>query len=210
MTALALALLTVFAITFLAEPTLGGGVSWDFANAVGFAALGGMLFQMPPTRHDAAATHRHEWLGYGVLILVAFHALWFLITDGAVHTYLKPGAPIYMWCGAVSLLALTVLVILARLPDRLRAFPSYSAFKLTHRLLGVLAVAGAAYHVIGSGFYLSHWAQAAALIFIAAAFSFGRAFWRNRAAPPPNAVRTYLILAAIGSLVFLLARNTQW
>ena len=118
----------VWLITFLAAPTMGSGWAWDADNALGFAALVGMLYLTTPggARRDVRT---HEWVGYTVLAIALVHAGWFLLADGAAVEYIKPAAPAYMWTGIGSFLFLTLLVVLAVMPTRLKAHKSYEAFR---------------------------------------------------------------------------------
>ena len=155
--------LLVFVVTFLARPRLSGGLVWDAANALGFAALAGVLY-LTVTARGARDVPRHEWFAYATIGLVLAHGFALLLVDGAVAEYLKPGAPAYMWAGVGSLVALLVSSLLAVLPARRERHRSYGSFKVWHRVLGIVALTGAAWHVIGSGFYVSATVQIAALI----------------------------------------------
>lgn len=148
--------LCIFGLTFLIQPWLGSHWSWEAGNGLGFVALAGMAYLVFPfnVRKDQKA---HEVLAYGVLIITALHSLWFLITDDSVSEYIKPGAPLYMWSGVVSVLLLYVLVLIAMQPRRMRIHPRYRIFRQWHRWLAFASLATAGYHVVASGFYLGHW-----------------------------------------------------
>ncbi|MBU3028733.1 ferric reductase-like transmembrane domain-containing protein [Paracoccus marinaquae] len=196
----------VFALTFLALPRLGGGWFWETGNALGFLALAGLLFQMIPYPRSGAA-RRHERLGYWVLATAIAHAFWFLAGDPTLRVYLQPGAPAHMWLGLFGLLALALLCVLARMPDRMRVHRRYRVFRTLHRGLGLAALAGAGLHVLLSGFYLPSWPQAALLVLICLACSLGRRVWARLQAPPRASAGIYLATGAVAGALFVLIRN---
>ena len=124
----------VFLITFLAAPTMGAGWFWDAGNAFGFAAYSGLLY-LTVTSSRRLDVRAHQVLGYGVLLVAAVHAYWFMLGDAAVVEFMKTGAPDYMWHGIVGTILLGVLITVARLPDRLRVHKDYAAFRYWHRVL---------------------------------------------------------------------------
>lgn len=203
----AIILALVFAITFLATPTLGGGWYWDLGNGLGFLALAGLLFQSIPGRRprDIGA---HEWLGYAVFAIATSHAFWFLLGDPVVRVYLAPGAPAHMWLGLAGLLMLALLTLLARMPDRTRIHPRYRSFRTAHRWLAVATVAASVLHVLMTRFYLSGWLQALLLTLLALAACFGRRYWtRLRSLPRPAPAAAYLAIATGAVGLFALLRN---
>lgn len=209
MAVLAVIVALVFLVTFAATPTVGGGWSWDFGNALGFVALAGLLFQMIPYARTRA-TQRHERLGYWVLAIAILHAFWFLIGDGAIRVYLHPGAPLYMWLGLAALTALAVLTVLARMPDRMRVHRRFRTFRNVHRVLGFAVVAGAALHVILTGFYLSRWVQDLLLALLVAVTCLGRPHWARLGRPPVASGPAYAAAGLAAAAVFLLVRNMTW
>jgi hypothetical protein len=196
----------VFLISFADARRVGGGWFWDFGNALGFAALAGLLFQMIPFAR-ARESRAHEGLGQWVLAAAGLHAFWFLIGDGAVWVYLWPGAPFALWLGLAALLTLAVLVLLARMPDRIRAHRRFSRFRAVHRGLGFAVVAGAGAHVMLTGFYLARWWQDALLLALISAACFGRATWARLGRPPVASGPSFALLGALAGGAFLLARN---
>lgn len=197
----------VFAMTFLNMPLLGAGWFWDLGNALGLLAYAGLLFQMIPGRPKGRLVKRHEWLGYATLALGGVHAFWFLLGDGAVHVYLQPGAPAYMWLGLAALILLGVLTVLARMPERMRVHSTYRVFKQVHRWLGVGLVVAAALHIALSGFYLSVWWQVLLLAGATGAACFGRPLWTRLKTPPAASGRLYLMAGSAAVLVFVLIRD---
>ena len=195
----------VFAATFLPLPRNGGGWFWDFGNGLGFFAFGGLLFQMiPPLQRP---WRRHELLGYWVLGAGIVHAFWFLGGDGTVRFYLLPGAPAYMWLGLAALIAMAVLAVLARMPDRMRIHRRFQTFRQAHRVLAYLTVAAAFLHIVLSGFYLRTWPQIVLLALVAAAACFGRQGWTRLGASSPPSGLTYLAAGVMAVSAFVLIRN---
>lgn len=196
----------VFATSFLAEPFRGGGWFWDLGNALGLLAFAGLLFQMIPVPRKRSV-RRHEVLGYWVLGTAILHAFWFLAGDGTVRFYLLPGGPAHMWLGLAGLIALAVLSVLARMPDRLRVHRHYRQFRKAHRILGFVTVGAAALHVVLSGFYLPAWWQAGVLAGVLVACVSGRRYWARLAHAPAASVSGYLIFGAMACVLFLLIRD---
>ncbi len=196
----------IWVISFLAAPTLGAGWIWEAGNALGFAAMAGMLYLTiaGDSRRDVRA---HEMLGYAVLLVALVHALWFLLFDGAAVEFLMPDAPVYMWAGIAGLLLLAVLVILAMLPTRLRVHRSYSVFRYWHLVISILVIGMAAYHIVFSGLYLRAWYQVVAfialivLVVLARGPNFGP---RRFSMASPG---SYFVVSVIGTLLFVAVRN---
>lgn len=201
-----LVFLVSFAGVLVGGPLVGAGWFWDLGNALGFLALGGMLFQTIPYRR-AQATQRHERLGYWVLGVAVVHAFWFLTGDGAVRVYLQPGAPAAMWLGLAAILALAALTALARMPDRMRVHRRFRTFRAVHRWLGFALVAAAGLHVALTGFYLSERVQDALLVLLVAGCCLGRPAWERLLAPPVASGAAFVAIGLIAAAGFVLARN---
>ena len=169
-------LAVVFFITFLATPTMGAGWYWDAGNGIGFAGFAGLLY-LTITSNRRLDVRAHQVLGYAVLLLVVAHAFWFLLGDATVVEFVKIGAPDYMWLGVVSLIFFIVLITTANVPDRLRVHKNYPSFKYWHRVLTIVVIAGAAYHILVSNFYLGAWYQALLFGLISIAVYMGRNYW---------------------------------
>ncbi|TAK56526.1 MAG: hypothetical protein EPO25_00260 [Gammaproteobacteria bacterium] len=200
------ALAAVFLISFLAAPLLGSGWFWDAGNALGFAAYAGLLY-LTATGRSVPDPRVHHLLGRGVLVIAAVHAFWFLLGDGAVVEYLKPGAPAHLWAGVAGLLLLGALVTGALLPERLRLHRDRPASRSWHRWLAIGAIATAAWHMLGSGLYLQSGYQALLLAGLALAACWPRA-WRGSLLERPRAgLRDYLLATTILALVFAAIRN---
>jgi hypothetical protein len=206
MKALAATLAVVFAITFLAAPTMGAGWFWDTGNALGFAAFGGLLY-LTITSNRRLDVRAHQLLGYGVLFVAIAHAYWFLLGDASVSEFLKPGAPDYMWLGLVSLLLLGVLMTVALVPDRMRVHKSYPTFKYWHRVVAITTIASATYHIVVSHFYLGAWYQTALFVLITLTASFGRAYWIKLGQLSIATNMTYFLLSVVFGALFVAMRN---
>lgn len=206
MSMLAAMIAGIFALGFLTFPWLGGGWFWDLGNGLGFLAYGGLLFQAIPGRRGRML-RRHETLGYAVLGLVLAHGFWLLTGDAAVRFYLLPGAPIHMWLGLTGVILLSVLTVLARLPDRRNLHRDHGSFRRWHRGLGLAVVLAAAGHVLLSGFYLPHWWQVAGLLLLSLGAGLGRGAWARLGPPPAATVRGYLGLGLLAVAAFVTLRG---
>lgn len=204
------ALLTVFTgvflITFLARPTMGAGWFWDAGNGLGFAAFAGLIY-LGITSFRRLDVRAHQVLGYAVLFVAVLHVLWFLLGDAAVVEFVKLGAPDYMWLGVAGLLLLFVLVTVALVPDRLRLHKDYKSFRYWHRLLAVATVAASTYHITVSNFYLYRWYQVAIFVIVAAAASFGRAYWIRLGQLTIASPWSYLTASVLLAAMFSAIRN---
>jgi len=196
----------VFLITFLAAPTMGAGWFWDVGNGIGFAAFAGLLY-LTITSNRRLDVRAHQILGYAVLLLVVGHAFWFLLGDATVVEFIKIGAPDYMWLGIVSLILFVVLITTANVPDRLRVHQNYSSFRYWHRLLTIVIIAGAAYHIVVSNFYLGTWYQAALFVLISIAVCLGRAYWIKLGQIAIASPVVYVALSVIMAVAFTGLRN---
>lgn len=199
-------LTAVFAATFLAAPRMGAGVSWDAGNGIGFAAFAGLLY-LTITSNQRLDVRAHQVLAYAVLALVVLHAFWFPLGDATAIEFIKPGAPDYMWLGMVSLVSLLVLIVVANLPDRLRVHRNYSSFKYWHRVLTVVVIAAAAYHVVVSNFYLATWYQAGIFVALSLAVCFGHDRWARRGQMAIVSPARYLAFSCVFIALFAGIRN---
>ena len=147
----------VLVITAIVQPRLGAGWQWDLGNATGYCVIAGLLYLTLPIAQGRGNVRRHELFGNLVLLLALAHALWFLLIDGAAFTYLLPAAPAFMWAGTGALVALMALMSVAAMPARKRVHPVFARFRVWHRWLAVLALAGVLWHAVGSGFYVQTW-----------------------------------------------------
>lgn len=196
----------VFLLTLLATPTMGAGVFWDAGNGLGFAAYAGLLY-LTITSARRLDVRAHQVLGYGVLFVTIAHAFWFMLGDGAVVEFMKLGAPDYMWHGIVSLLLLGVLITVALVPDRFRVHRDYPAFKYWHRVIAVITIGTATYHIAVSNFYLSAWYQGLLIALLAIAVAFGRPWWIRLGQLPIARTAAYLGVSVLFVAAFTAIRN---
>lgn len=206
MKALIATFLAVFLITFLAAPAMGGGWYWDAGNALGFAAFAGLLY-LTITSSRRLDVRAHQVLGYGVLFVTAAHVFWFMLGDAAVVEFMKVGAPDYMWHGIVSFLLLGILITVALVPDRFRVHTDYPAFKYWHRVLAIVTIGTAAYHIVVSNFYLGAWYQGLLFALLAIAVAFGRAWWIRLGQLRLAHIGAYLAVSAAFAAAFTAIRN---
>ena len=196
----------VFLLTFLATPTMGAGWYWDAGNAFGFAAFAGLLY-LTITSSRRLDVRAHQLLGYGVLFVTVLHVFWFMLGDGAVIEFMKVGAPDYMWHGIVSFLLLGYLITVALVPDRFKVHRDYPAFKYWHRVLAIIAVGSATYHIVVSNFYLGTWYQGLLFAALAIAVAFGRSYWMKFGQLPIVKTGVYLGVSLIFAALFTAVRN---
>ena len=197
---------TMFAITFLAAPTMGATWFWDAGNGLGFAAYAGLLY-LTITSSRRLDVRAHQVLGYGVLIVAAAHAFWFMLGDAAVVEFMKFGAPDYMWHGIVGILLLGFLITVALVPDRFRVHRDYPTFKYWHRVTAIITIGTSTYHIVVSNFYLGAWYQAGLFSASAIAVAFGRAWWVPLGQLPIARVTAYLLTSLAAAVAFASLRN---
>lgn len=197
---------TVFVVTFLGAPAMGAGWFWDAGNGIGFASFAGLLY-LAISSNRRLNIRAHQVLANAVLVLVVAHAFWFLLGDATAVEFIKAGAPDYMWLGIASVATLIVLVVAADMPERLRLHRNYTSFRYWHRVLTVAAIAGAAYHIIVSNFYLGSWYQSALFTLISLLACFGRDFWTRLDRIAIVSPVHYFMLSAVLVIVFAGFRN---
>lgn len=196
----------VFLLTFIATPTMGAGMYWDAGNGLGFAAFAGLLY-LTVTSSRRLDVRAHQLLGYGVLFVAVLHAFWFMLGDGAVVEFMKLGAPDYMWHGIVSFLLLGYLITVALVPDRFKVHGDYPAFKYWHRVLAIIVIGTATYHIVVSNFYLGTWYQGLLFAGLAVAVAFGRSVWLRLGQLPIVATSVYLGVSIVFAALFTVLRN---
>lgn len=199
-------MMAVFVITFLRAPAMGAGLFWDTGNAIGFAAFAGLLY-LAITSGRRLDVRAHQLFAYAVLALVAAHAFWLLLGDGAAVEFIKIGAPDYMWLGIASLVSLIVLIMIANMPDRLRVHRDYPRFKYWHLVLTVVVIASAAYHIVVSNFYLGSWYQAGLFVLLSLLAVTGRDYRARLGRIAIASPGRYLALGAVLTIVFAGVRN---
>jgi hypothetical protein len=206
MTALSATFACVFLVTFLAAPTMGAGWYWDAGNALGFAAFAGLIY-LTITSSRRLDVRAHQVLGYGVLLVATSHAFWFMLGDAAAVEFMKLGAPDYMWHGIVSFLLLGFLITVALVPDRFRLHRNYPSFKYWHRLVAIVTIGTATYHIVVSNFYLGAWYQALLFSMLAIATSSGGRWWARFGQMPLAKTGVYIAFSLAAAIVFAAIRN---
>lgn len=146
-----------------------GGFWWDFAMALGFAALAMMGVQFILTARFRRATmpfgidivyYFHRFLAIFALAIAALHYLIIRIGNPAVLGSANPvDAPAHMSAGRVSIMLFVLLVASSLARRRLRI--DYDLWRWTHALLATIAFVLALWHVVGTGYYIdTDWKQA--------------------------------------------------
>ncbi len=185
---------------------MGAGWFWDAGNALGFATYAGLLY-LTITSSRRLDVRAHQVLGYGVLFVAILHVFWFLLGDGAVVEFMKVGAPDYMWHGIVSFLLLGYLITVALVPDRFKVHRDYPSFKYWHRVLAIIAIGTATYHIGVSNFYLGTWYQGLLFALLATAVAFGRPWWIRLGQLPIASTTAYVVVSIAFAAAFTVARN---
>jgi len=146
-----------------------GGFWWDFAMALGFAALAMMGVQFILTARFRRATmpfgidiiyYFHRFLAIFALAIAALHYLILRIDNPAVLGSANPvDAPAHMSAGRASIMLFVLLVASSLARRRFRI--DYDPWRWTHALLATIAFALALWHVVGTGYYIdTDWKQA--------------------------------------------------
>jgi len=137
------------------------GFRWDLGIALGFAGLGLLSVQFLLTGRFQSVTapfgidivyYFHRYLGVVALLFILAHPALLIADNPAIAEFLDPRtAPRHMLAGTISILALIVLVVasVARQALHIR----YEAWRVTHLVLAITAVALALFHVVGVGYY---------------------------------------------------------
>ncbi len=146
-----------------------GGFWWDFAMALGFAALAMMGVQFILTARFRRTTmpfgidivyYFHRFLAIFALAIAVLHYLIIRIDNPATLGVANPAeAPTHMSAGraALALFALLVASSLARRRFRI----DYDLWRWTHALIATIAFVLALWHVVGTGYYIdTDWKQA--------------------------------------------------
>ena len=199
------------ALAWLTPTPAAGGWLWDLGNGLGVVAFALILvLSLEPGR---SRLHRPlAWLAVGA---ASVHGGYLLVLDATLVEYLKPTMPPYMAAGLVAL-ALLALSALTSGKVRRRIFPSQRAFRHLHWIFSSVVIAGSAYHVVGSAFYLNEGHQMALLAMLLVAFAAWPRFskptgWLLRpwAASPRSWLLARQVLAAlaVASLVLVMPRN---
>ena len=117
------------------------------------------------------------------------------------------GAPDYMWHGIVSFLLLGYLITVALVPDRFKVHRDYPSFKYWHRVLAIIAIGTATYHIAVSNFYLGAWYQGLLFALLAIAVAFGRPWWIRLGQLPIASTTAYVVVSLAFAAAFTVARN---
>ncbi|MDP1717730.1 MAG: ferric reductase-like transmembrane domain-containing protein, partial [Burkholderiales bacterium] len=146
-----------------------GGFWWDFAMALGFAALAMMGVQFILTARFRRATmpfgidiiyYFHRFLAIFALAIAALHYFIIRFDNPAVLGSANPlDAPAHMSAGRAAL-ALFALLIASSLARR-RFGIDYDLWRWTHALVATVALGLTLWHVVGTGYYIdTDWKQA--------------------------------------------------
>jgi hypothetical protein len=203
--------LAVAAVLLLSPLPASGGIAWDMAAAVGYAALVfTVILYLYPLRGDGMAHRRlftlsqHRRIGWIALILALSHAALLLGEQPLTARYLLPSAPLYMGCGLAAVIALALLVwsgLRARSALRRAASPRDRPLSIaTHATLAALLLGFLGAHIIGSGQMVDRPAKIITTCVLLAVGALGSAL-----RPRPAPMRSRLLTTAVPSAIAVLA-----
>jgi len=146
-----------------------GGFWWDFAMALGFAALAMMGVQFILTARFRRATmpfgidivyYFHRYLAIFALAIAVLHYLIIRFDNPAVLGTANPlAAPAHMSAGRAALVLFVLLVVSSLVRRRFRL--DYELWRWMHALVASVAFVLALWHVVGTGYYIAtDWKQA--------------------------------------------------
>jgi Class III cytochrome C family/Ferric reductase like transmembrane component len=162
-------------------------VGWELAQSLGLlAALCALLLCLLPVRPRAPATpplslHKHEWLGWSMLIAALGHVGLSLAFDRTVIQHLRLTAPFYEWAGICALLAILMLTVPAAGPLRRQLWSGHRNFQALHVAVSCALVALITVHVVTTHRYLHGRSRMALWLLLSIAALL--ALLRPRAAP---------------------------
>lgn len=191
--------LGLLAVALVPTALPAGGLGWDWLGAIGLCAMSLMVAiswdSESPTRPPALQLHRN--LAVVATVLASLHALGYLISDPVTIEYLMLTAPLYMLISIPAWILLTFLTASAFPRVRTRAFRSFATFRRWHLAMSVLALAGAAWHVIGTGFVISGGFRIVAFSLLVLGLPLAAYFQRRGAAPAPTTPPVESVPAAL-------------
>ena len=152
----------IFALLPSAIAAAGSGTAWDFAMALGYAALAMFGVQFALTARFKRATapfgidivyYFHRYLAIVALAIVLAHlAIVVAVSPALLNTVDPRIGPAHMSAGWIALVLFVVLV-LSSLARRALGL-EYDHWRVAHALLAVAAFALALAHLLGAGHYL--------------------------------------------------------
>lgn len=160
-TFLYLALVSTPLLVLLISPVPAGrGVRWDYAMALGFAALSVLAVQLALTARFRRATapfgidviyRFHRWMAVGgVALVMAHYGILRAFYPDALGPLNPWRARAHLTSGRLALALFLALVVSSLLRKQLRI--EYDRWRMTHAAMSVLAVVLALVHVAGVGY----------------------------------------------------------
>ena len=188
----------ILATTLLDGPLPAGGFVWDFLNALGFCGLAALVYlgwdSDSPAKQPTLRLHSN--LAIVAAVVSAAHALGFVLWDPTVVEYLKLKAPWYMHAGLVSLLSIVLLAVTSFPAPRKIVYGRFPRFRGWHLALSVAALGTAAWHVLGTGFYLAKWFQQLVFCLVVVALPVFAYLRRRSSQPLPTLARITAVAEA--------------
>ncbi|MFK8021162.1 MAG: hypothetical protein AB8B86_15460 [Pseudomonadales bacterium] len=182
-------------VAVLAGERHAGGWAWDFLNALGFLALGGLVYLAVQGRNRSLGK-AHQVASYSVLFILLAHIIGIISVDSVAIEYLLVGAPWYMWAGISAFLLITFALLSALPRNRPSFYVGVTGFRNWHRSIGWIAIALTAMHIYGSGFYIRNPIQYLLLAALLLPLAFSKLITGS------SAVRSF---SALAYTLFLLA-----
>ena len=148
-------------LLLMSPPVASGGIVWDIGIGTGYICVVLLLcLYVYPLRGDGLPHRRllglsqHRLLGWWTLGTPLVHATILIAWQPSVGRYLLPSAPLFMWCGVLTVVLLCVLVqtgLSARSSMR-RSNPTGRPPKLAtlHVVLAAATVLALGAHIMGS------------------------------------------------------------
>ena len=148
-------------VLLLGEVPAGGGFLWDLSIALGFAGTTMMAVQFLLTARFRRATapygidliyYFHRYAAVIALVVIVAHPVLLIVDNPQSAAMLDPSfAPLHMVAGSASVVVLVLLAAVSLLRKQLHI--PYEAWRLTHLLLALAAIALALSHVYGVSYY---------------------------------------------------------
>jgi len=163
------------------------GLLWDFANLLGYIAVGSFLLLFVYSGRPRAAPpfsviffgRFHRDLGLMALFLTTLHIGLLMFKEPLLIEHMKLSAPWYMLGGLIAALLIVLLILSSVTTFRNRIWSSYGQFQHFHKWVSLLIVFLTGLHLAGSRYYLNEVWKIVLLIILASAI-FGNYFFRDK------------------------------
>jgi len=162
------------------------GWLWESLNGLGLAAM--VLFVVlafeAQTPSPPLALRQHQALAILATVLVALHALGFLLADPILLEHLKPSAPWSMLSALLALLLLLILCVASFPRWRRYVWPRFAVFRRWHLGLSLLTIGLMLWHLLGTASVFAETWRAASLVALMAGIPLVAVMIRGRGGVP--------------------------